>query len=83
MAVISITKGFPGGSEGKASVYNARDLGLNPGLGGFPGERNGNPLQYSSLENPVDGGAWCRLLSITRKIRNYSQGFQCSSLNKQ
>ena len=55
---------FPGGSEGKASVYNARDLGSIPGLGKFPGEGNGNPLQYSCLENPMDGGAWCRLLSM-------------------
>ena len=48
---------FPGGSDGKASVYNVRDLGLIPGLGRFPGEGNGNPLQYSCLENPMDGGA--------------------------
>ena len=41
---------FPGGSDGKASVYNVRDLGLIPGLGRFPGEGNGNPLQYSCLE---------------------------------
>ena len=49
---------FPGGSDGKASVYNVRDLGSIPGLGRFPGEGNGNPLQYSCLENPMDGGAW-------------------------
>ena len=55
---------FPGGSDGKASVYNAGDLGLFPGLGRFPGEGNGNPLQYSCLENPMNGGAWCRLLSM-------------------
>ena len=55
---------FPGGSDGKASVYNVRDLGSVPGLGRFPGEGNGNPLQYSCLENPMDGGAWCRLLSM-------------------
>ena len=55
---------FPGGSDGKASVYNVRDLGLIPGLGRFPGEGNGNPLQYSCFENPMDGGAWCRLLSM-------------------
>ena len=54
---------FPGGSDGKASVYNAGDLGSIPGSGIFPGEGNGNPLQYSCLENPMDGGAWCRLLS--------------------
>ena len=43
---------------------NVRDLGLIPGSGRFPGEGNGNPLQYSCLENPRDGGAWCRLLSM-------------------
>ena len=50
----------PGGSDGKASVYNVGDLGSIPGLGRFPGEGNGNPLQYSCLENPMDGGAWFR-----------------------
>ena len=50
---------FPGGSDGKASVYNAGDLGSIPGSGRFPGEGNGNPLQDSCLENPMDGGAWC------------------------
>ena len=50
--------GFPGGSEGKASAYNAGDLGLIPGSGRSPGEGNGNPLQYSCLENPMEGGAW-------------------------
>ena len=47
---------FPGGSDGKASVYNAGDPGLIPGWGRSPGEGNGNPLQYSCLENPMDGG---------------------------
>ena len=46
------------GSDGKASVYNAGDLGLIPGLGRSPGERNGNPLQDYCLENPMDRGAW-------------------------
>ena len=54
---------FPGDSDDKVSVYNAGDLGSIPGLGRFPGEGNGNPLQYSCLENPMDRGAWCRLLS--------------------
>jgi len=49
--------GFPGGSDSKASACNAGDLGLIPGLGRSPGEGNGNPLQYSFLENPMDGGA--------------------------
>ena len=49
---------FPGGSEVKASASNVGDLGSIPGLGRSPGEGNGNPLQYSYLENPVDGEAW-------------------------
>ena len=49
---------FPGGSDSKASVYNAGDLGLIPGSGRIPGEGNGNPLQYSCLENSMDGGDW-------------------------
>ena len=49
---------FPGGSEVKASACNAGDPGSIPGSGKFPGEGNGNPLQYSCLENPMDGGAW-------------------------
>ena len=44
--------GFPGGSDGKASACNARDLGLIPGLGRSPGGGKGSPLQYSCLENP-------------------------------
>ena len=47
-----------GGSVVKASVCNAGDLGSIPGLGRSPGEGNGNPLQYSCLENPMGGGAW-------------------------
>ena len=50
--------GFPGGSEDKASACNAGDPGSIPGLGSFPGEGNGNPLQYSCLENPMDRGPW-------------------------
>ena len=46
--------GFPGGSEVKASACNAGDLGSVPGLGRSPGEGNGNPLQYSCLESPMD-----------------------------
>ena len=49
---------FHGSSDGKASAYNGGDLGLIPGSGTSPGEGNGNPLQYSCLENPMDGGAW-------------------------
>ena len=49
---------FPGGSDGKASVYNAGELGSIPGLGRSPGGGNSNTLQYPCLENPVDRGAW-------------------------
>ena len=50
---------FPGGSEVKASAWNAGDMGSVPGLGRSPGEGNGNPLQYSCLKNPMEEGAWC------------------------
>ena len=49
---------FPGGSDGKESACQVRDQGLIPGSRRCPGERNGNPLQYSCLENSMDGGAW-------------------------
>ena len=52
-----LSLGFPDGSDGKASACNAGDLGLILGLGRSPGEGNGNPLQHSCLENPMDGGA--------------------------
>ena len=47
-----------GGSEVKASAWNAGNPGSIPGSGRSPGEGNGNPLQYSCLEDPMDGGAW-------------------------
>ena len=50
--------GFPGGSECKASAFSVGDPGLIPGSGRSPGEGNGNPLQYSRLENPRDRGVW-------------------------
>ena len=50
--------GFPGGSEVKASACKAGDPGSIPGSGRSPEEGNGNLLQYSCLENPMDRGAW-------------------------
>ena len=50
--------GFPGGLDNKESACNAVGPGLIPGSGRFPGEGNGNPLQYSCLENSVDREAW-------------------------
>ena len=49
---------FPGSLEVKASACNVGDLGLIPGTGRSPGEGNGNPFQYSCLENPMDEGTW-------------------------
>ena len=51
-------RGFPGGSDIKASACNVGDPGLIPGSGRSPGEENGNPLQYSCLENLMEGRAW-------------------------
>ena len=47
---------LPGGSDGEESAFSAGDPGLIPGSGRCPGEVKGNPLQYSCLENPMDGG---------------------------
>ena len=52
------SRGFPGDSDGKASACNAGALGSISGSGRSPGEGNGNPLQYSCLENPIDREAW-------------------------
>ena len=61
--------GFPGGSEVKASTSNEGDLGSIPGSGRSPGEGNGNPLQYSCLENPMDGEAWYAIVPGVAKSR--------------
>ena len=50
--------GFPGGSDSKVSVCNVEDPGLIPRSGRYPGEGNGNPLQYPCLENSMDREAW-------------------------
>ena len=76
LGIIKIYMGFPGGASHKESAYNTGDPGLIPGLGRSPGERNGTPLQYSCLENPMDGEAqqapvhgvaksWTRLSDFT------------------
>ena len=61
LGTLFVSLDFPGGSDSKASVYNAGDLGLIPGSGTSSGEGNGNPLQYYCLENPMDRGAWYSL----------------------
>ena len=66
---------FPGGSEVNVSARNAGDVGSIPGLGRSPGERNGNPLQYSCLENPMDGGAWRATVHGVAKSRTRLSDF--------
>ena len=63
--------GFPGGSEVKASAYNVGELGSIPGLGRSPGEGNGNPPQYSCLENSMDRGAWWAIVHGVAKSRTW------------
>ena len=53
---------FPGGSDGKESVCNAGDTGLIPGPGRSCGDRSGNSLQYSCLENSIDRGIWWAII---------------------
>ena len=65
----TFTLGFPGGSDSKVSARNVGDLGSIPGLGRSPGEGNGNPLQYSCLENSMDGGAWWATVHKVMKSR--------------
>ena len=61
--------GFPGGSDGKESACNGRDLGSIPGSGRSPGEGNGYPLEYSCLENPMDREAWGATVHSIAKSR--------------
>ena len=56
--ILTSEMGFPGGSDGEASVCNAGDQGSIPGSGRSPQEGHGNSLHYSCLENPMDRGAW-------------------------
>ena len=61
--------------SGKESTCNAGDLGSIPGLGRSPGEGNGNPLQYSCLENPKDGGAWWATVQGVAKSQTWLSDF--------
>ena len=66
---------LPGGSEVKASTSNEGGLGSIPGSGRSPGEGNGNPFQYSCLENPMDGGAWWATVHGVAKSRTRLSDF--------
>ena len=71
--------GFPDGSEVKASAWNEGDPGSIPELGRSPGEGNGNPLQYSGLENPMEGGAWWaavhRVAKSWTRLSNFTHSY--------
>ena len=73
--VCTYVKVFPGGSEVKASACSAGDLGSIPESGRCPGEGNGNPLQYSCLENPMEGGAWQATVHGVAKSRTPLSNF--------
>ena len=68
-------RGFPGGSDGEESACNAGDLGLIPGSGRSPGEGNGNPLQFSCLDNSRDRGAWQAIVHGVTKSRTRLSDF--------
>ena len=68
----------PGGSDGKASACNVGDLGSIPGSGGSPGEGNGTPLQYSCLENSMEGEAWWAAVHGVAKSRTRLSNFTFS-----
>ena len=73
--ILYTDKGFPGGSEVKVSACNAGDLGSIHGSGRSPREGNGNPLQYSCLENLIDGGAWWATVHGVAKRRTRLSDF--------
>ena len=80
--------GFPGSSDGKESVCIVRDQDSIPELERSPGEGNGNPLQYSQLENPKDRGTWqatvrCAAKSQTRLTKHTRTGFPGGTSDKE
>ena len=76
ISTTTLYKGLPGGSDGKESACNAGDQGLVPGLGRSLGEGNGNPIQYSCLENSMDRGAW------RATVHRLAKGLKWLSMNR-
>ena len=70
-----LIQSFPGGTVVKNLLASAGDVGSIPGLGRFPGGGNGNPLQYSCLENPTDSGAWWTTVHGVAKSRTRLSNF--------
>ena len=73
---------FPGGSDGKAFAYNVGYPVSIPGSGTTPGEGNGNPLQYSCLENPMGGEAWQATFHGVSKSQTWLSSFTFTFRNK-
>ena len=73
--------GFPGGSVSKESACKAGDPGSISGLGRSPGEGNGNPFQYSCLENPMDGGTWQATIHRFAKSQTWLRDFTFFHVN--
>ena len=78
----AINRGFPGGSEVKASSWNAGDQGSIPGSGRSPGEGNGNPLQYSCLENPMEDPGRLQSTGLQRVGHEWVTSLTHSAINK-
>ena len=74
---------FPGSSDSKESDYNERDQGLIPGSGRSPGEGNGNPLQYSPLQNSMDRGAWRAIVHEVAKNQTRLSDLHTHTLHAQ
>ena len=73
LCITGLSPGFPGGSDSKVSACNEGDLGLIPGSERSPGKGNGNPLQYSCLENSMDRGARQTTVHGGRKKSNMTE----------
>ena len=83
ISYLYLCSGFPGGSDAKASLYNVGDLCSIPGLGRFPGKGNGNPLQYSCLENSMDRGAWQATVHGVAKDWRWLSDWACTHIDTQ
>ena len=73
---------FPGGSDGKESVYNTGDPGSILGSGRTSGEGNGNPLQYSCLGNPMERGAWLATICGVAKESDTTERLSMNTMDK-
>ena len=80
--IYMLSLGFPGGSDGKESACSVGDPSSIPGSGRSPGEGNGNPLQYSCLKTPMNGGVWQAIVHEVAKSQTRLSDFICFLLVK-